>query len=275
MSSRTYGKTCGQAFGHRYACEVPVHDPPPADSDPIQPSVARASAISNERQLSGVEIALATVAQWPDADGREMAIYRLTCVQGKARFRKLLFRGFENRGSCRFCGQMTLTPSPPQQSLESTSLEPISDGLRRRIDSLSRERAEVAPTHLWRPHSMSYSVRSNCSTISRIVLNSDYQKASDVMCCAESCGLEIEKLVGYFFGSERVEHGHDQSGEFKVRGAAVGDENACMGALFAERGFVQPFKVAAIMGEDCSPVCGRKMQLRGIGMPEVLRFSGG
>jgi len=31
---------------------------------------------SNERLLSGVELTVATVANWPDADGRKMAIYR-------------------------------------------------------------------------------------------------------------------------------------------------------------------------------------------------------
>jgi len=88
-------------------------------------------------------------------------------------------------------------------------------------------------------------------------------------------GLEIKELVGDFFGGERVEHGHDPSGEFEVRGAAVGDENACMASLFAERSLVQLFKVASIMGQDCSLVCSRKVQLCGVGIPEVLRFSGG
>lgn len=33
-------------------------------------------SLSNERPLSGVELAVATVAQWPDADGHKTAIYR-------------------------------------------------------------------------------------------------------------------------------------------------------------------------------------------------------
>ena len=43
------------------------YNPPPADSDPIQPSVARSEPISNERQIFGMESAVATVAKWPMA----------------------------------------------------------------------------------------------------------------------------------------------------------------------------------------------------------------
>lgn len=39
-------------------------------------------SLSNERPPSGVELAVATVAQWPDADGHNMAICRP--VLGKA-----------------------------------------------------------------------------------------------------------------------------------------------------------------------------------------------
>jgi hypothetical protein len=46
--------------------------------------------------------------------------------------------------------------------------------------------------------------------------------------------LEVEELVGDFFGGERVEYGHDSSGEVEVRGAATRDENTGMRAVFAK-----------------------------------------
>ncbi len=72
-------------------------------------------------------------------------------------------------------------------------------------------------------------------------------------------------MVDDVFGSEGVEHSHDPSGEFEVGGAAVRDENACMGALLAQGFCVKEFEVATIVGENRSLVRGRKLQLRGIG----------
>jgi len=61
--------------------------------------------------------------------------------------------------------------------------------------------------------------------------------------------LEVEELVGDLFDGEPVEHDHDPSGEFEVGGTAVRDENPRMGALFVERGLVESFIVATIVGE--------------------------
>jgi hypothetical protein len=63
--------------GRRYACEVPVLRPSPQPTHPHSSQASRkTSTISNERPLSGVERAVATVAKWPDADGRKISRYR-------------------------------------------------------------------------------------------------------------------------------------------------------------------------------------------------------
>src|SRR5688572_27097276 len=70
---------------------------------------------------------------------------------------------------------------------------------------------------------------------------------------------EVEQLVGNVFGREGVEHRHDPPGEIKVGGTAVGNQNARMGALLAERRLVQPFIVAAIVREHRQLVFGGKV----------------
>jgi hypothetical protein len=45
-----------------------------------------------------------------------------------------------------------------------------------------------------------------------------------------------------------------------------------MGVLLAERGFVEPFIVATIVGEYRLLVCCRKLQLCGIGATQILRI---
>jgi hypothetical protein len=45
-----------------------------------------------------------------------------------------------------------------------------------------------------------------------------------------------------------------------------------MGVLLAERGFVEPFIVATIVGEYRSLVCCRKLQLRSIRATQILRI---
>jgi hypothetical protein len=77
-------------------------------------------------------------------------------------------------------------------------------------------------------------------------------------------------LVGDVFGSEGVEHRHDPPGKIKVGGTAVGNQNACMGALLAERRLVQPFIVAAIVREHRQLVFGGKVLLCRIGTTKIL-----
>jgi hypothetical protein len=70
---------------------------------------------------------------------------------------------------------------------------------------------------------------------------------------------EVDQLVGDVFGCEGVQHRHDPPGEIKVGGTAVGNQNACVGALLAERRLVQPFIVAAIVREHRQLVFGGKV----------------
>lgn len=85
---------------------------------------------------------------------------------------------------------------------------------------------------------------------------------------------EIEQLIGHLFGREGIEYSQNSSCELEIRRPVVGDENACMVRLCAEGGFVQSFKVTAIMCEDCTLVSGGKIELHDIGIPEILCVSG-
>ena len=66
MSSRTYGKACGQVLWTptRVLGTCSTTLPQQAQTQSSQGS-REASPISHERQLSGVELAVATVAKWP------------------------------------------------------------------------------------------------------------------------------------------------------------------------------------------------------------------
>ena len=60
---------------------------------------------SDERPLSGVERAVATVAKWPDSDGRKMAICRPFWAKRIANLTGLKFYELTDRQSLRFYGE--------------------------------------------------------------------------------------------------------------------------------------------------------------------------
>jgi len=54
-------------------------------------------SLSNERPPSGVELAVATVAQWPDADGHNTAIYRPVLGKRFAHLTRIKFQELKDR----------------------------------------------------------------------------------------------------------------------------------------------------------------------------------
>lgn len=82
--------------------------------------------------------------------------------------------------------------------------------------------------------------------------------------------LQIQQLVDHFIGGEPIEERHDATGELKVRGATVSDQNTGMRLLCLESLGMELFEINTVMGEHGSLVFNGILQLCGICVPQLL-----